>query len=282
LARALLNGVDTHYEVQGNGAPVLFIHGGFGGAESTLFAADSPYLNILSQERFLTITYDRRNAGRSGYVVARFDVHDIARDAVALLDYLDVERAIVIGDSLGGQVATQIALDRPDRVGHLVLCETGARIVSATPKALLVRALLALMPPRWLVRLGRRRILNPPFYGPLGPATPELIQEARSHHVEYKRRLSELPEGALTTFTLGILRNYMAFAGLDQSERIPALALPVTILHGTADKVVPDRKARVLHKLIPDSELHLLPGVGHNMFLYPEGRNLLSRVLSSG
>jgi pimeloyl-ACP methyl ester carboxylesterase len=78
---------------------------------------------------------------------------------------------------------------------------------------------------------------------------------------------------------MGILRNYAAFIGRDHYERASELSVPVKIVHGTADTVVPVRRAHVLHRLIAQSELHLLPGLGHGLFYYEEARELLRSLL---
>src|SRR3954449_9852925 len=90
LATARVNGSDMYYEDNGEGTPVLFIHGGFGGVESTLFPQRSVFTGILSPERFRTITYDRRNSSRSSYSMKAYRVEDLATDAAALLDYLNI------------------------------------------------------------------------------------------------------------------------------------------------------------------------------------------------
>src|SRR5579862_8997928 len=100
---AQINGLQLYYEAEGEGTPALFIHCGFGGAESTLFPRDSVYRGVLPAQRFRAITYDRRNAGRSEYSRHAYKLEDLADDAAALLDHLDARQAVIVGDSLGGQ-----------------------------------------------------------------------------------------------------------------------------------------------------------------------------------
>ena len=71
------NGIDLYYEEEGTGQPVLFIHGGFGGAESTLFPKPSAVTGLLSREAFRTISFDRRNSGRSGYCLDETSLEDL-------------------------------------------------------------------------------------------------------------------------------------------------------------------------------------------------------------
>ena len=97
MPKARVNGVELFYEVSGSGQPVLFIHGGYGGAETAVVAKLPPeVVGILPSDRFKVITYDRRNAGQSEFSDAHFTLVDLADDARALLDHLDVDKAIIL------------------------------------------------------------------------------------------------------------------------------------------------------------------------------------------
>jgi 3-oxoadipate enol-lactonase len=280
LPIAQLKGVDTHYEVEGEGVPVLFIHGGFGGAESTLFPRPSVFRDVLDPLRFQTITYDRRGSGRSTYVQKPYGLRELAGDALALLDHLDVRRAIVVGDSLGGIVAQRLALDAPGRVQSLVLVETAARILQVSWR---IRAFLLasrVLPVRPFFPFARKRVLNPTFYEPLGPLTAEEIERRRLHHAEYRGRLAALPDGELRRFSVGLLRNYDAFVGTDLRQEVGRILGIVDIIHGTADKVISFERGVELSACIPGSRLHPLADVGHGVFYYPEGRQLVGSIIA--
>src|SRR5215213_3709846 len=110
LPIAHVNGLDLYYDDEGEGTPVLFIHGGFGGVESTLFPQQSVFKGVMPPDTFRTITFDRRNSGRSGYSTKPHKIEDLAADAAALLDHLRIDRAVIVGDSMGGMVAMKFAL----------------------------------------------------------------------------------------------------------------------------------------------------------------------------
>ncbi len=259
---------------------MLYIHGGFGGAESTLFPQPSVFSGVLPPDRFQTITYNRRNSGRTEYRNARLNIADLADDARALLDHVGIEQAIILGDSLGGQIAMQFGLSWPERVTSLVLAETGARIVRETLKARLAVVLTSVMPPPLLIKLGRRRAISPPFYDPLGPETPGQLEKALAKHEAYRQALRGLSEAELTRFSMGILRNYACFIGLDMTQRLHELKMPADIIHGTADTVVATQAGQDLQRLIPHARLHLLEGLGHGLFYYPKARNLINDILA--
>src|SRR5262249_33437811 len=109
---------------------LLFIHGGYGGAATTLAPRPQAIETILPRDRVRTILYARRNAGQSDYTDAHYTLAEIAGDALGLLDRLAVSKAIIVGSSAGGPPALEIALSHPERVMALCLPNTGANLAS--------------------------------------------------------------------------------------------------------------------------------------------------------
>src|SRR5688572_25133348 len=146
MPRATVNGVELFYETSGSGQPVLFIHGGYGGPTTTLVPKLPPeIMGFLPSDRYQVIAYDRRNAGQSEYSDAHVTLDDLANDARALLDYLNVDRAIVVGSSAGGPIALQFALTYPQRTLALCLANTGAHLMNtARPRSKAFAELVAL------------------------------------------------------------------------------------------------------------------------------------------
>src|SRR3972149_1025471 len=102
MPRARINGIDTYYEVHDQGQPLLFIHGGYGGAGATIVPQLLPEIvNIMPGNQVQTVIYDRRNSGRSEYTLSHFTNADLAEDACSLLDHLGIDRAIICGSSAG-------------------------------------------------------------------------------------------------------------------------------------------------------------------------------------
>ncbi len=279
MPTARVNGIDTYYEDEGEGVPVLFIHGGFGGAESALYWKQSTFKGVLPPDRFRVITYDRRGGGRSSFVKGHYALKDLAKDARALLRHLGVERSIVVGDSLGGIVAQRYGLDYPEAVESLVLAETGSTILRVPRKIEAILLATRVVPVRPLFRFIKPKVLEPEFYDPLGPLTAEEISARRQHHEAYKARLRELPEDDLYRYSMGLLRNYAAFANTDLSDEVGRLKMPVDIMHGTADRVVRFETGAAMLQNIPHARFHELPGLGHGLFYYPEGREIARRII---
>ena len=115
MAVADLNDVRCFYELLGHGEPLLLIPGL--GVTSRIWDAVTPEL----AEHFSLILFDNRDVGQSQGKRRPSRISDFSSDIIELLDYLQVDRVHVMGLSLGGVIALQLAADHPQRIDHLVL-----------------------------------------------------------------------------------------------------------------------------------------------------------------
>ena len=117
------NGIRIHYEVHGEGRPLLLILG--------LGADVSEYTALIDQlaARSRVIAFDNRGAGRSDKPDAPYSIELMAADALGVMDALGATRADLLGISLGGRIALELALGHPERVERLILVSTSARVV---------------------------------------------------------------------------------------------------------------------------------------------------------
>ncbi|SIR68222.1 Pimeloyl-ACP methyl ester carboxylesterase [Peribacillus simplex] len=104
--------MDLHFEITGSGHPVVLIHGGGADLRQWTFLA-----SLLSKD-YKVIAFDGRGAGKSPSPIKHANYVD---DVLALMDYLELKQATIIGHSMGGQIATDFALNYPERVSKLVL-----------------------------------------------------------------------------------------------------------------------------------------------------------------
>ncbi len=272
------NSVETYYEVRGEGTPAIFIHGGFGGPQSTLVSVPSPVVEAAPPDSIRLITYDRRCAGQSQYVLDWYTLEDIAADARALLEQLGIERSIVIGSSMGGMVAQQYALAYPDRVTALALLNTGPNLMAQPPWGTRYAALAERardQGDRKIFEERREELRNLPEL-PVDPnRSAALTERLRERRALYLERLVQLPDEDLLLYSSGAIRNFAAFVGYDFAPRLSGLRMPTTIIHGTADTTVPFSLGEQLHKAIPQSEFHPIPGAIHGILQYPAARSAL-------
>jgi 3-oxoadipate enol-lactonase len=158
MARASVNGIYLYYEDHGTGPPLLLIPGL--GADTRLFGG---IIGPLAST-FQVIVFDPRGGGRSDKPPGPYTVEQMANDAEGLLDVLGIGRAAVVGYSMGGRIALNLALDHPTRVRRLVLAATSARTPSSRllSRRWLAMEVLSRLPtpgerqPRWAWECQRR------------------------------------------------------------------------------------------------------------------------------
>lgn len=234
--------MNIKWESSGDGPPLLLIQGlGYGrwGWE--------PIVPGLAA-RHRVIRFDNRGIGESDKPEGPYTAAQMAGDALQVLDEAGIERANVIGASLGGMIAQELAVTAPDRVDKLVLCCTtpgGPDAVPMPDVTLRLYAEAASLPPEVALR---RFVENA-----LGNDPPaELVDEL------FARRMANPPDpaGWQAQAAAG-----MGFQGVE--AEITALTL---IVSGTADNVVDYRNADLLAARIPGSRVELLEGCGHLFF----------------
>jgi 3-oxoadipate enol-lactonase len=195
MARASVNGIELYYELHGTGPALLLVPGL--GADTRLFGGITGPLATTYQ----VIMFDPRGAGRSDKPPGPYTIEEMANDAVGLLDLLGVERAVVVGYSMGGRIALSLVLDHPTRVRRLVLAATSA---STPPTRVFSRRWLALevlsrLPapgdrqPRWAWECQRRASAAYDATARLSEiALPTLILHGQHDHMTPLARVHEM------------------------------------------------------------------------------------------
>ena len=118
---AKINNVEINYHTVGDGQPLLFIAGL--GVDNMCWIYQVPEF----QELFKVIVFDNRGIGKSTGSIAPYSIRMMADDAVELLKYLNIEKSHIVGTSMGGMIAQEIAINYPNMVDKLVLCSTFAK-----------------------------------------------------------------------------------------------------------------------------------------------------------
>jgi len=235
------------WDRRGNGAPLLLIHG-LGYARWGW----EPVLPELA-EQFDVILFDNRGIGESDAPPGPYTVAEMAADAVQVLDEAGVARAHVVGTSLGGMIAQELALAYPERVDRLVLACTTPGGQKAHPMPQVTVALMAEAATLEPAVALRRFVENA-----LAPATveahPEIVEQIMAHRLA----TAQQPAAWAAQASAG--------ATFDAYDRLGALAAPTLVQHGDEDVVVDPRNADLLVELLPDARLERVPGTGHLFF----------------
>ena len=125
-----VNGISLYYETHGTGRPLILLHGGLGSGE--MFG---PVLPLLAA-RHQVVLVDLQGHGRTADIDRPLDVRLMAGDIAALIDHLGLQQPDVVGYSLGGGVALQVAIQFPDKVGRLVSASANIRRAATYPEML--------------------------------------------------------------------------------------------------------------------------------------------------
>ena len=200
-------------------------------------------------ERHRVVRFDNRGIGASDKPPGPYTADEMALDALQVLDEAGVERAHVVGASLGGMIAQCLAVAHPDRVERLVLCCTTPGGADAVPMPAVTTRLLA-----EAAELDPAVALRLFVENALGARPPDgLVDELLT------RRIASPPDP--------VGWQAQAAAGLTfQGVELERVAAPTLVLHGTEDNVVDHRNADLLVQRIPDARAQLLEGTGHMFF----------------
>ena len=210
-----------------------------------------PVLRTLGR-RFRLVLLDNRGCGRSSRPSGSFTVADMAADVVAVLDAAGISRAYLMGASLGGMVAQELAITRPERVDGLILVCTTPGWPAGYPMPAASARLLAVTH-RLTADVALRRHTENALSARTVRDRPELV----SRLIEFQRAR---PVDAMVLAAQA--RAGARYRRLGQA-RIHARTL---VLHGGADTVVDPRNARLLADHIPGAELIIFPELGHLLF----------------
>lgn len=246
---------DTRHVDSGSGARIAFDDRGDGDAVVLVHGLGSsrrrwaPFAEELRGRGHRVVTFDLRGFGESRTAVDPYTVDDLAADLDAVVRACDLSSFHLVGHSLGGMVAQVYALAHGDRLRSLCLVSTtshNGRRASAFGRAMAV--------------------------------VSERGFDAAVHDGAVRARLEELlaeafpgSEPPLDLFRKGLerphphqARAWQATVGFSTKERLGELAMPVLVVHGTGDQVIPVIMGQLIHQAIRGSVLRLIEGAGHH------------------
>jgi pimeloyl-ACP methyl ester carboxylesterase len=269
VPRAKANGVELEYETFGEpkAQPLLLIMG----LGAQMISWDDELCAQLADRGFHVIRFDNRDSGLStwmeeagipdmaaafnGNPQAAYQLDDLADDAAALLDALDIRSAHIVGASMGGFIAQLVAINHPDRVLSLTSIMSGPGGTDEVPPKPEGAAVLLTMPPptreeRIEQAMSIRRAL-------LGPGDP--FDEA----FERKRAVRAFDRAY---HPIGAGRQLVAIlAATSRMDRLKHVQVPTLVIHGIDDVLVPVENGRLVAEAVPGARLIELEGMGHDL-----------------
>ena len=235
---AKVNGININYEVEGEGQPLVFI-GGLG-TDLSFWKRQLPTL----KKHCKVVAFDNRGAGKSDKPNGPYSTRIMADDTVELLDSLGLHRADVLGYSLGGMIAQELAINYPERVARLILCSTLSNYEGESGLTDKGKQLVGLPKLRYLWELVSL-VFDSPF-----------------------RRIAQFIKRTLAS-NEAYVRGYRAQAEAnfkhDTLSRLPLIKAPTLVLVGSNDRLIRPSSSDVLVSKIPSAKLVKIKDGSHDM-----------------
>ncbi len=270
MPRALVNGIELEYELTGRPTdPAMLL---IMGLSAQMVWWEDSWCQALASRGFQVVRFDNRDVGLSTKLdggpapdiaalmsgdpsSAPYRLEDMAEDAAGLLDAIGVERAHVVGASMGGMIAQALAVAHPEKVASLcsVMSTTGARGVGQpSPEAMAV----LLRPPAtdWESYLAGSLASAAVIGSPAYPPDPERLR-ARAQRCWQRGYHPQ-----------GVVRQLAAIlASPDRTEALARVRVPTLVIHGEADPLVTPSGGEATARAVPGARLMLVPGMGHDL-----------------
>jgi len=248
---ARLNGININYQVEGEGKPLVMIMG-FTASRSG-WMPQIPFF----KKYYRVITFDNRGVGKSDKPPGPYSTRMMADDTVKLMDVLGIEKAHIMGLSMGGMIAQELAINYPQRVMKLVLASTYARQDETSGDTLEQAKFLQLTPERKVSAMVGLAF-NKPLY----------------------RFIFGLLARVQTRFTgasggVGIAGQSEACLNHNTLERLPSITAPTLVIVGTGDRIIKPVSSEVIAGKIPNAKLVKVEGASH--YFSFEMKNVFNR-----
>ena len=263
------NGISLEYDTFGDPEkPALLLVMGLG---AQMIGWDVEFCQLLADKGFHVIRFDNRDIGLSqsldhlpidaaavlagDFSSAPYRLSDMADDAAALLSELGIDRAHVVGASMGGMIVQELLIRHADRLlsACSIMSTTGdPEVGHSTEEAL---AVLGAPPPQTAEQSGEAAIRAAKAFGSTGfPFDEERLRSRSVAAFERSRR------------PMGFLRQFAAIrASGDRTEALHSVQVPTLVVHGDVDRLLDVSGGKATAAAIPDSRLLVIPGMGHDL-----------------
>jgi pimeloyl-ACP methyl ester carboxylesterase len=245
MAKVEMAGREFYYERAGSGEPLLLIQGMSG----THVAWGRPFRETL-EESFDVVAFDNRGIGLSGPVEGPFTIIEMAEDTAGLMEELGLESAHVVGISMGGMIAQELALHEPGRLRSLTLGCTycGGPGSQLMPQENVEKLAAGMMSG------DRDKAIRASYEVNLSPA----FRADENAYAAFHEMAISVPARKAT-----IELQVQAIFGHDTSGRLGEISTPTLIVHGTEDGVLPFPNGEQIASLMPAARFERLEDVGH-------------------
>jgi proline-specific peptidase len=245
------NDININYIKEGNGEPLVFVSGTFTKYQSWNYQID------FFKDKMMVVAFDNRGAGKSSRPDFPYTMKMFVEDLKNLLNYLDIMEGIhLCGSSMGAMISQKFVLKYPNMVKTLILCAP----TSYYPEKTSEQNLIAFNNLREMSPEGRVKFYFPMIYSRAFKKRLEGNKELYDKISKDMNFCSQLVDPPLYR---DFINQNEALRNFDMRESIKNIMQPTLILSGSKDKMSIPGMIEYVHKNIPNSQLEILPGVGH-------------------
>ncbi|MFY7909487.1 MAG: alpha/beta fold hydrolase [Emticicia sp.] len=271
--KAPVNGIEIYYETFGNEQnPAILLIMGLD-AQCVIYGENM--LKPLVDAGFYVVRFDNRDIGLSTWMNDTwhrrrpYSLEDMAKDSTELLDFLQIEKAHIIGVSMGGMIAQHIAIDFPDRVLSLTSIMSSGyalnpKVATKLSHKILLKAIPFLIKRFYIKNKYSNHKISVGSYvatyrflrGKRFEFDESYFREVFTESIE--RRKGQNPRARYQQFCAIV-------ASGSRLEKLHKIKAPTLVIHGTADPLVNAKHAEIYAPLIPNSKLLMVEGMGHEL-----------------
>ncbi|MBD2451902.1 alpha/beta hydrolase [Nostoc sp. FACHB-152] len=247
MPKVQVNGIDLFYEIKGTGEPLLLIAG---------FMCDRAYWSLLMPSlisQYQVIRFDNRGIGQSSAPDSPYSIQQMANDAAALLDVLGIEKVHVIGHSMGGLIAQELALTYPQRIKSLILLSSFAKGNEKFNSIIKTWGdIAAKLDLELYEKVVLPWIFTDDFY-----AIPGMVNQLIEWAINYP----------FAPTAHGLYHQSRAILHYDTTDKLKYIQCPTLVLVGRQDILTPVKFSEQLNQGIPNAELVIIEQGGHSFLI---------------
>ncbi len=245
MPKANVNGININYTVEGQGDPLIMIMGLGSGQNNWRFQIGS------FKKCYRTITFDNRGVGKSDKPAGPYTINMMVDDTVGLMDHLNIQKAHVLGVSMGGMISQELAINHPERVDKLVLACTFAKRDGVSGFSSEIDNAIEVYERASCDKASQRRLFG-------------VFMDSVFNKWSYRVLILPLMKVAIRFFApKGVAQQFEAVLAHDTADRLRLIKAPTLVLTGTEDRLIKPISSEVIANLVPKAKLVKVEGGSH-------------------
>jgi len=253
MPMANVNGINIDYKVEGQGEPLIMISGLSLDKSSWRFQIGS------FKKYYRTITFDNRGSGKSDKPAGPYTIKMMADDTIGLMDHLNIEKAHVLGVSMGGMIAQELAINHPERVNKLVLGCTFARRDETSGFSSEINKATEAYERSSRDKASQRRLAS-------------VVIDLTINKWSYRVFIVPLMKIAFRfSSQKGVAEQLEAVSAHDAADRLGMIKASTLVITGTEDRAIKPISSEVIASLVPNAKLVKVLGGGHGFTMEMRG-----------